>query len=511
VRSAERAVFAAALACALHGVVAAAAEPAPTPWPTAGWQTSTPEAQGIASAALADLVDFGTANDIDSLLVVRHGRIVAEAYYAPFRPGLRHSVNSVTKAVVATLTGIASKSGDVRSLDEPVLDSFAFRTIDHLDADKQAMTIEQLLDSTSGLDWQEPLTDAPPTSMLQMEQSRDWVGFVLDRPMAERPGTTFNYDSGAWHLMSAILAKKTGMDTLDYAKRSLFEPLGISDVRWRADPQGVRIGGYGLFLQPRDMARIGYLYLHRGEWDGRPLLPGGWADRVFNASVDMRLSASVRFRYARGWWSIPDRHVVMAVGFLRQLIMVFPDLDVVAVVTGRGNYPFLPLIDRIAAAAASRVPLPADEAGVARLAERVRAVSVEEPTSVGPASPLAAEVSGRTWMFAANPYGVRSLRLDLAAGEPRYEVLRERGPGVPSRFGGPIGLDGFFRTHDDETGLPMAVKGRWLNDHVFEIVSRSISEGVVTTATLDFRGREVDLAFATNQGFATRLTGRAGD
>ncbi len=509
-------LVAASLAFALSGVAQSAtaadgAEPSATAWPTAAWQISTPEAQGVASVALAELVDFGAANDMDSLLVVRHGRIVAEAYYAPFRPGLRHSVNSVTKAVVATLAGIASKSGDVARLDEPVLDSFAFRTIDRLDADKQAMTIAQLLDSTSGLDWQEPLTDARPTSMLQMERSRDWIGFVLDRPMAQRPGIGFNYDSGAWHLMSAILAKKTGMDTLAYAKKTLFDPLGIADVRWRADPQGVRIGGYGLFLQPRDMAKIGYLYLHRGEWDGRQLLPTGWADQVFNASVDMRLGASVPFRYARGWWSIPDRHAVMAVGFLRQLIIVLPDLDVVAVVTGRRHYPFLPLIDRIVAAAASRVPLAADDAGVAQLAERVRAAAVERPTSASPASPLAASVSGQTWKFAANPFALSSLRIDLVAGQARYEVLFDRAAGAPRRLGGPIGLDGFFLGHDDDAGQPMAVKGRWLNDHVFEIVSRSIAEGIVTTSTLDFHGREVDLAFSSNQGFTARLTGRAGD
>ncbi len=511
-QSVERVLLAmAALACALHGGLAPAAEPATTPWPTAGWQTSTPEAQGVASSALADLVDFGAANDMDSLLVVRNGVIVAEAYYAPFRPGLRHSVNSVTKAVVGTLTGIASKSGDVRSLDEPVLDSFAFRTIERLDADKKAMTIAQLLDSTSGIDWQEPLTDAPPTSMLEMERSRDWVEYILDRPMAQRPGAGFNYDSGAWHLMSAILAKKTGMDTLAYAQQTLFATLGIADVRWRADPQGVRNGGYGIFLQPRDMAKIGYLYLHRGEWDGKQILPASWTDAVFNASVDMHVSPAVSFRYARGWWSIPDKHAVMAVGFLRQLIIVLPDSDVVAVVTGRAHYPFLPLIDRIAAAVKSPAPRAADDAGVARLAERVRAVAVEHATSVGPASPLAAEISGKTWTFAANPFGVRSLKLDLASGEPRYEVLLDRASGAPRRLGGPVGLDGLFRVHDDGAGLPMAAKGRWINDHVFELVSRSITEGIVTTSTLDFRGREVDLAFSSNQGFTTRLTGRAGD
>ena len=255
--------------------------------------------------ALADLVDFGADSAMDSLLVVRHGRIVAEAYYAPFRAGQQHLVNSVTKAVVGTLVGIAVKEERIRRLDQPVVDLFFERAIANLGADKKAITLETLLDSNSGLDWNEPLSDAPPETMLQMARSRDWVGFVLDRPMAQPPGRAFNYDSGTWHLLSAVLTKKTGMDTLAYAKQALFGPLGIGEARWRQDPQGIRTGGYGLFLQPRDMAKIGYLYLHHGQWAGEQLLPPSWSEHVFHATVDMNLGTSSAFRYANGWWTIP--------------------------------------------------------------------------------------------------------------------------------------------------------------------------------------------------------------
>ncbi len=363
-RSLATLACATALLCAIAG--AHAADTAATPWPTAGWETATPEAEGVSSAALADLVDFGAANDMDSLLVVRHGKIVAEAYYAPFRAGQPHLVNSVTKAVVGTLVGVAVKEERIGRLDQPVVDLFFEREIARLDAAKKAITIETLLDSNSGLDWTEPLTDAPPETMLQMARSRDWVGFVLDRPMAQPPGRAFNYDSGTWHLLSAILTKKTGMDTLAYARQALFAPLGIGEVTWRQDPQGIRIGGFGLFMQPRDMAKIGYLYLHHGQWAGEQLLPPAWSEHVFHASVDMGFGVAPAFRYANGWWTIPDRHAYMAVGFLRQLIIVLPEVDVVAVVTGRRHYPFLPLIDRIVAAARSATPLPADDGRRAR-------------------------------------------------------------------------------------------------------------------------------------------------
>ena len=192
----------------------AAEAPLAAIWPADDWAESTPEAQGMDSAALAKLVDFGAAQGMDSLLVTRHGSLVAEAFYAPYREGLKHAVNSTTKGVVATLTGMAIQDGLIASRDAPVLDFFADRKVANADASKKAMTVGHLLDMTSGLNWIEPLSDAVPETMLQLTRTRDWQGFVLDRPMAQAPGTGFNYNSGNTHLLSAILAHKTGGSTL---------------------------------------------------------------------------------------------------------------------------------------------------------------------------------------------------------------------------------------------------------------------------------------------------------
>jgi CubicO group peptidase (beta-lactamase class C family) len=502
--------FVAAVA-AVHRVDAAEAA---APWPTAGWQTSTPEEQGMASSALAELVDFGAAHAMDSLLVIRHGRIVVEAHYAPFRPGFKHVVNSVTKAVVGSLTGIAIKDGTLARLDQPVLEFFPERTVANVDADKKAMTLESLLDMTSGLAWQEPLSNAVPETMLQMERSGDWVGFILDRPMAQAPGVGFNYDSGNSHLLSAILSKKTGSSTLDYARHKLFAPLGITDVSWRQDPQGIQIGGYGLFMQPRDMAKIGYLYLHDGEWAGQRLLPPAWTDKVYHAAVDMGFGAAPAFRYANGWWTIPDKRAYMAVGFLRQLIIVLPDVDVVAVATGRRHYPFVPLIDGIVGAVTSQQqPLPADTGGSARLAERVKDAATEKPSAVGPTPDMAKAISGRTYRFAANGLRLKSLRLDLSAAGPRYEVaLDGSGPGAPTQhLTGPLGLDGYFRVGEQDANPLLAVKGNWLSESNFQIVSRSLLDGIVTTYSMSFRGSELDLAFEDNRGVRGRLHGESAE
>ena len=228
----------------------------------------------MSSRELSDLVAFGMSNGMDSLLVVRHGHIVAEAYYAPFPAGMKHRINSSTKSVISSLIAIALKEGLLKSVDQPVLDFFPDRQFANVDERKKALTLRHLLDMTSGLQWDEPLSGYPK-DFLDMERSPDWVRFVLDRPMVRDPGASFEYNSGNTHILSAILSKVTGRSALDYARERLFGPLGITDVFWRGDPQGNSAGGAGLYLQPRDMARLGQLWLHDGVWEGQRLLPAG--------------------------------------------------------------------------------------------------------------------------------------------------------------------------------------------------------------------------------------------
>ena len=290
----------------------------------------------MSSERLARLVEFGGLNNMDSLLVTRHGRIVLEATYAPFRAGLKHRINSATKAVVSTLVAMAMRDGRLDSTDRRVMEFFADRTIANLDDAKKAITIRHLLDMTSGLEWSEGLDGF--RSFFAMERSPDWQQFVLDRPMSTAPGTRFYYDSGNSHLLSAILTKVTGKSALDYARETLFGPLGIEDVLWRADPQGISGGGAGLYMHPRDMAKIGYLYLRGGVWEGKQILPASWIENVRKADVDMRETWTKDLRYGSQFWVMPGRDAYMAVGYDRQLIVVMPKLDIVAVTTGSARF-----------------------------------------------------------------------------------------------------------------------------------------------------------------------------
>src|SRR5712671_5603530 len=296
--------------------------PQETLWPTKSWQVSTPEEQGMDSASLARLIENVGAYKQDSLMIIRHGKIVAEAYYAPYVAGISHDLRSVTKSVVGTLTAIQLKNGSLDSVDHPVMDLLSDRQIQNVDDRKKAMTVQSLLDMTSGIEWVEKAY-TPGETIIRMYESPDRTAFVLNQPMAGVPGANFNYNGGNTYLLSALINKKSGQSALDFARKELFEPLGIESAKWGpVDAQGVTNGEAGLFLSPHDMARIGYLYLRNGMWEGKQIIPSSWVDRTKAGSV----TATLGFHYANLWWSYPEKGAYMAHGRHSQLILVLPKL-----------------------------------------------------------------------------------------------------------------------------------------------------------------------------------------
>jgi CubicO group peptidase (beta-lactamase class C family) len=364
------------LVASIYCATAFAQDKSETIWPTKDWQTSAPEEQGIDSAALAKLLDFGATHSFDSLLVARHGRLVLDAYYAPYSANVPHAVNSTTKSIIATLIAMLHEDGVLDSFDHRVLDYFPERDFANVDDKKKAITVQHLLNMTSGLVWDEGL--GPVRPLTELRRSRDWVRFILDSPMANQPGETFYYNSGNSHLLSALITRLTGRTAEDFARSRLFGPLGIADYVWPRDPMGHSYGGWGLSLKPRDMAKIGYLYLRHGRWDGQQLLPPQWIEAVSQATVNMNLPADRNLRYSNQFWALPNKHAFMTSGYQCQVIMVLPDLDVVAVTTGRNSCPLGKLADAISGAIRSNTALPASPEGTASLAKAIRDISTSE-------------------------------------------------------------------------------------------------------------------------------------
>jgi CubicO group peptidase (beta-lactamase class C family) len=202
---------------------------APAYWPTQGWQSGTPEEQGLDSAKLAEgLLAMREQNiNIHSLLAIRNGKVVVDAYFYPYDGKTVHNVASVTKSVMTTLIAIAADQGKL-TLDAPLVSFFPDRTIANRDARKEQITVRHLASMANGL---ESLCFANDEGTLrEMQASPDWIQFALDRKMSYEPGTHFCYDSPGMHLLSAILQQATGMTALDFARQNLFEPLGITEV-----------------------------------------------------------------------------------------------------------------------------------------------------------------------------------------------------------------------------------------------------------------------------------------
>jgi CubicO group peptidase (beta-lactamase class C family) len=278
------------------------------------------------------------ALDVHSVMVIRNGTIVTEKYFPPHEQDTKHELYSVTKSFISALVGIAIQEGYIEGVHQPVVDLLSDWTIVNNDVSKQSMTLEHLLTMTSGLDWPESQGDA---IFSHMWRSADWAEFVLGRTMLEEPGNQFNYCSGCSHVLSVIIQERTGMSTLEFAQTRLFEPLGIVGVAWDTDPNGTPIGGWGMSITPRDMAKLGYLYLNNGVWEGQQIVPVDWV----SASTRSHIPVDEQLDYGYQWWIDPGDGYV-ARGRFGQLIFVIPDSKVVVVFTA-GVPEDAPLLDLI--------------------------------------------------------------------------------------------------------------------------------------------------------------------
>jgi CubicO group peptidase (beta-lactamase class C family) len=310
-------------------------------WPTQDWRSSTPEEQDMDSGRLKQALDSiqQTRLNLYSLLVIRNGTIVSENYFHGDTRDTRREIYSCTKSFTATLIGIAIDQGLIAGIDRPVLEFFPGRTFENMDGRKQAMTLKNLLTMTSGLDWNEG--DA---AYSQLYRSGDWVKFMLDLPMRAQPGAQFNYCSGCTHVLSAILQQKTGLNASQFARQNLFAPLGITAYRWDSDSQGIPIGGWGLQLTPREMAKLGYLYLHQGKWEDQQIVSAGWVD----FATQKHTATDGNLGYGFQWWTYPKYGAYTALGRYGQTIFVVPNLNLVIVTTAQfegGHDPIYQLID----------------------------------------------------------------------------------------------------------------------------------------------------------------------
>jgi CubicO group peptidase (beta-lactamase class C family) len=347
-------------------------------WPTKAWPKGTPSSAGLDEAALKDFdadIAGGKYTMTDSFRVFRCGaEVFARQYhhdysqiYAkeakikgplnarlsgpynyydsawhPFYRGTDlHTMQSISKTVTSIILGIAVTRGDFKaSLDTPVLKYFDVAKVKNLDDRKRHLTVENLLTMTSGMNSEELYyphdSGASENDFVHMEASDDWVQYAIDEPVVEEPGKNFVYSSADAELLAHVFQRETGQDINAYAEKYLFGPLGIRHF-WKRDYAGTVDTEGGLYLNDEDLAKIGFLYLNNGLWEGRQIVSEDWVKRSVAPHVPMPYTVDAgRLYYGFNWWLYPvdGRFVWMATGIGGQNLVVFPEQNLIVVFTG---------------------------------------------------------------------------------------------------------------------------------------------------------------------------------
>ncbi|MDH5656626.1 MAG: beta-lactamase family protein, partial [Spirochaetia bacterium] len=348
----------------------------PDHWPSPNWTPSSPEEQGMDSQKLIEMVEryrqeHAQNNEIfiDSISVFRNGYLVADVYFNPLFPqDTEHIINSCTKSIMSVLIGIAIDRGFIKNVDVPVYQLLNCPSCRFTDKRGDALTLKHLLTMQTGLKSRDSYLYMWE-GLFQMQTSDDWVGYILDRPFEADPGSRFEYSNMASFLLSAVITRSTGMDTLSFAKKYLFEPLGIRSVTWVKSPQGIYQGFARMWLKPHDMGKIGQLYLQKGVWKDRRIVSQNWVEESIMAhsfpeqyrffydesgSIDFGKSGSVWTMtnlarplsdgYGYQWW-LDESGIIAAIGVGGQFIIVIPEKNMVVAVTSKlkGEHTFFPV------------------------------------------------------------------------------------------------------------------------------------------------------------------------
>ncbi|MEP6755750.1 MAG: serine hydrolase [Chthonomonadales bacterium] len=289
---------------------------------------SSPESQGVSTEGLTALVTAldQKVKEIHSIMVVRHGKVVLEAWWNPQTPDTEHIMWSLSKSFTSTAVGLAVAEGKL-SVDDEVLKFFPEDAPSDPSANLKMMRVRDLLRMNTGHDAEAPI---------QASKDKTWVKTFLEQPVVHKPGTRFLYNTPATYMLSAIVHKVTGKTVFDYLSPRLFEPLGIEGAHWDQSPQGINLGGYGLFVRTEDVAKLGLLYLQKGRWSGKQILPEAWvADATTRqTSNGSNPNSDWDQGYCYQFWRC--RHNgFRGDGAAGQFCIVLPDEDTVIAITAK--------------------------------------------------------------------------------------------------------------------------------------------------------------------------------
>lgn len=285
---------------------------------------STPESQGVSSAGILSFIEVADqqVDSIHSFMLVRHGHVVAEAWWSPEAADKPHVLWSLSKSFTSTAIGLAVAEGKL-SIDDPVLKFFPEFAPAMPSDNLKLMRVRDLLTMTAGHETE-----------VNLRSETQWRRAFLAHEVPHKPGTHFQYNTPATYMLSAILQTVTGQTVLEYLEPRLFAPLGIKSPRWDTSPEGISLGGYGLFLRTEEIAKFGQLYLQRGKWQGQQLVPAEWIEQATSKQVSNGDDPASDWNQGYGFQFWRCRHdAFRGDGKDGQFCIVLPEQDAVVAIT----------------------------------------------------------------------------------------------------------------------------------------------------------------------------------
>lgn len=474
----------------------------------AGLARSAPGAEGVSAAGILDFLDAmeRTKHELHSFMMLRHGKVVAEGWWSPYGPEIKHTMYSMSKSFTSTAVGFAVAEGKL-TVDDKVTSFFPDDLPDKISENLAVLRVRDLLSMSVG-------NEKEPTQVCV--KSENWVRTFLAQPITHKPGTEFMYNSAATYMCSAIVQKVTGQKVIDYLTPRLFEPLGITGMTWETCPRGINTGGWGLSIRSEGLAKFGQLYLQKGLWNGKQILPVKWIDEATTFKIqqpggDKTGRPKAKNDWMQGYcyqfWRC-QHNAFRGDGAFGQFTVVLPEKDAVIVMTSETKdlQGQLDLVWEHLLPALKDTPATADAARESRLQQRLKSLALNPPKG-HVTSPLAASIHGKTFSLEAADLGFSKASLTLTDKACTLLLRDNDGDHIIS-----CGIEGW---KCGETTMPaprlisggspkpgtshkIAASSTWKDDRTLELTARYYETPHTDTLTCVFDGDRVTISFMSS-------------
>jgi CubicO group peptidase (beta-lactamase class C family) len=441
---------------------------------------SSPEAQGVSSSAVFAFVEAAdkTIDSFHSFMLVRHGQVVAEGWWAPYSAESPHALYSLSKSFTSTAVGLAIAEGKL-SLDDDLLKFFPDDAPKSPNSNLKAMRIRDLLRMSTGHQTEPRRTTDEP-----------WTRTFLAHPVPFKPGTHFLYNTSGTYMLSAAVQKVTGQTVLDYLRPRLFDPLGIENPTWQTSPQGISAGGFGLSVRTEDIAKFGQLYLQKGNWHGKQLVPAAWVEAATTRQTSNGSNPASDWDQGYGYQFWRCRHgAYRGDGAMGQYCIVLPEQDAVIAITSgvKDMQAVLSLVWDKLLPAFQPAQLARDDGAATKLSSALKGLSLHLQDGSGKPT----QIAGKKYVFPSNDRKLESIALE-SGGADGGVTLVVRVNGVDQRI--VCGHGAWKKARAAWNKLPdqpAAASGAWTGDDTYTAKICFYETPFTVTVRLKFTGDEL--------------------